>query len=152
MANSKINENEDILIKVDQNNLIYVDPNSVVVDGQIESRGIKQENLVTYVNLEADLVPRTTLISENQKSTMVSIAEGTLNFMKKNGGGDYDSTWTDSFNYQQPGNDNLSQTLVNLFGSKKHNDDTAQTFGIDSININIKGGGLFHKLPLTLLM
>ena len=47
MANSKINEHEEILVKVDQNNLIYVDPNSVVVDGQIEPRGIKHENLVT---------------------------------------------------------------------------------------------------------
>ena len=60
MANNNINEHEDILIKVDQNNLIYVDPNSVVVDGEIQPSGVKQENLVTYVNVEADLVPRTT--------------------------------------------------------------------------------------------
>ena len=147
MANSKINESEDILVKVDQNNLIYVDPNSVVVDGQIEPRGIKQENLVIYVNLEADLVPRTTLISNDEKSTMVSIAEGTLNFMKKNGGGDYDSTWTDAFTYQSESNDIPSKSLE----LKKRNDDTAQTFGIESININIKGGGFIPQININFI-
>lgn len=151
MANSKINENEDILIKVDQNNLIYVDPNSVIVDGQVEPRGIKQENLVTFVNLEADLVPRTTLISDDAKSTMTSIASGTLNFMKKNGGDDYDSTWTDAYTQSPPGNDKLSQALVGFFGAKKQNDDTGQSFGIDSININIKGGGFIPQININFI-
>ena len=151
MANSKINEHEEILIKVDQNNLIYVDPNSVIVDGQIEARGIKQENLVTYVNLEADLVPRTTLIDTGNKSSMSSIASGTLNFMKKNGGGDYDSTWTDSFNYSTPGGTDLKDALVGFFGAQKQNDDTAQTFGIDSININIKGGGFVPQININFI-
>jgi hypothetical protein len=149
MANSKINEHENILIKVDQNNLIYVDPNSIVVDGQIEPRGIKQENLVTYVNLEADLVPRTTLISNDEKSTMTSIARGTLNFMKKNGGNDYDTTWTDAYTQTNSGNNNLSQSLTSFLGSKKQNDDTAQSFGIDSININIKGGGFIPQITIN---
>jgi hypothetical protein len=149
MANSKINESENILVKVDQNNLIYVDPNSVVVDGQIEPRGVKQENLVIYVNLEADLVPRTTLISNDEKNTMVSIAEGTLNFMKKNGGDDYDSKWTEAFTQSPPGNDALSQALVGAFGAKKPSDDTAQSFGIESININIKGGGFIPQININ---
>lgn len=145
MANNNINEHEDILIKVDQNNLIYVDPNSVVVDGEIQPRGVKQENLVTYVNLEADLVPRTTLISDDGKSSMTSIASGTLNFMKKNGGGDYDSTWTDAFTYQSDGNNNISKSLT----IEKHNDDTAQSFGIESININIKGGNFIPQININ---
>ena len=138
MANSKINESEDILIKVDQNNLIYVDPNSVVVDGQVESRGIKQENLVTYVNLEADLIPRTTLIDSGDKNSMTSIARGTLNFMKKNGGQDYDSTWTDVYTQDTPGGGNdLKSALVNFFGAKRDSDDNGQSFGIESINCNV---------------
>jgi hypothetical protein len=151
MANNKINEREDILIKVDQNNLIYVDPNSVVVDGQVEPRGIKQENLVTFVNLEADLVPRTTLISDQGKSTMTSIASGTLNFMKKNGGGDYDGTWTDSFyNSHEKMVKNDSGDSVGT-GQFFQNDDTAQTFGIDSININIKGGGFIPQVNINFI-
>ena len=62
MANNKLNSGENILVKVDQNNLIYIDPNSVVNNGVVEERGVKQENLVMYVNLEADLIPRTTLV------------------------------------------------------------------------------------------
>ena len=61
MGNNKLGENENILVKVDVNNLIFIDPNSVQNGDEVQDRGIKQENLVMYVNLEADLVPRTTL-------------------------------------------------------------------------------------------
>jgi hypothetical protein len=151
MANNNINESEDILIKVDQNNLIYVDPNSVVVNGQVESRGIKQENLVTYVNLEADLVPRTTLIAEGDKNSMTSIASGTLNFMKKNNGGDYDSTWTDAFyNNNEKTIKDENGNMVST-GEFYQNDSTAQSFGIDSININIKGGGFIPQININFI-
>ena len=83
MAKSKSDKTEEILVKVDQNNLIYIDPNSVIKDGVIESRGLNQENLVMYLNLEADLVPRTILSSENNVNTLTSIARGKLNFYKK---------------------------------------------------------------------
>jgi hypothetical protein len=151
MANNNINEHEDILIKVDQNNLIYVDPNSVVVDGQIEPRGIKQENLVTYVNLEADLIPRTTLITNDEKSSLTSIARGTLNFMKKNNGGDYDSTWTDSFFESRE--KIIKDENGNNVGSGEfyQSDDTGQSFGIDSISINIKGGGFIPQITVNFI-
>jgi hypothetical protein len=54
-------ENENILVVLDENNLIHVDPNSVINNGVVSARNIKQENLVIYVNLEVDLVPRTKL-------------------------------------------------------------------------------------------
>ena len=82
MANNKLNSGEDILVKVDQNNLIYIDPNSVVNNGFVEERGVKPENLVMYVNLEADLIPRTTLVTGNEASTLTSIAKGTFNLMR----------------------------------------------------------------------
>jgi hypothetical protein len=51
MANNNLTGNEDILVKVDQNNLIYIDPNTVVDnEGNVQPRAILQENLVTYVN------------------------------------------------------------------------------------------------------
>jgi hypothetical protein len=149
MANNNINEHEDILIKVDQNNLIYVDPNSVVIDGQIQPRAVKQENLVTYVNLEADIIPRTTLISEDAKNTMTSIASGTLNFMKKNNGGDYDSNWTDSFfERNEKMVKDKSGKMVGT-GQYYQSDDTAQSFGIESIVINIKGGNFIPQININ---
>ena len=83
--NNDLSKSENIHVKVDHNNLIFVDPNSVVdSDGTIQPRGLKQENLVMYVNLEADLIPRTTLISDSgQGNTLLSIAKGNLNFLKK---------------------------------------------------------------------
>ena len=52
MGNNELNQTENILVKVDSNNLIYIDPNSVVnADNQVEPRGVQHENLVMYLNL-----------------------------------------------------------------------------------------------------
>ena len=98
-SNNDLTNSENILVKVDQNNLMYIDPNSVVDnDGNIQPRGVKQENLVMYANLEADIIPRTTLVAKEQGSTLVSIAKGELNFLKnQTGDGNFDTSWTDSF-------------------------------------------------------
>ena len=96
-SNNDYPNNENILVKVDQNNLIYVDPNSVVdANGEVQPRGHKQENLVMYVNLEADLIPRTTLIADdNIGNTLTQIAKGNLNFLRNaSGDGNFDATWT----------------------------------------------------------
>lgn len=77
MGNNNLSDSEKILVKVDQNNLMYIDPNSVVVNGDIEPRGIKQENLVMFVNLEADMVPRSILVSDDNTNTLKSIARNT---------------------------------------------------------------------------
>jgi len=147
MGNSELSNSENILVKVDQNNLIYVDPNSVVdADGNIQPRGLKQENLVMYVNLEADLIPRTRLVAEDQGSTLVSIAKGNLNFLKnQSGDGNFDATWTEAF----VGNPELNKAndfkIKDDASSKLFKDDyfindkSGQSFGIDSINITVKG-------------
>ena len=38
MANNDLTNNEKILVKVDQNNLILIDPNSTVSNGIVEPR------------------------------------------------------------------------------------------------------------------
>lgn len=145
MANNKLNDNENILIKVDQNNLIYVDPNSVVVNGEVQSRNVKQENLVMYVNLEADLIPRTVLNSEDEQSTLVSVAKGTLNLLRPKSG-EYDSSWSDSYvgkDFTLPNN----QT----FTINKKYDDSAQAFGIESVTIDIKGGNFIPQVNINFI-
>ena len=98
MENNKITNNENIHVKVDQNNLIYIDPNSSIDNqGNISPRNIEIEKLVMYVNLEADIVPRSILSSDNQTNTLTSIAKGTLNFLKNGDGEDYNTSWTNSF-------------------------------------------------------
>ena len=137
----KINNSEYIHIKVDQNNLIYIDPNSVIdSDGNIKPRNLQAENLVMYVNLEADVVPRSVLASTNEKNTLTSLASGTLNFLRNNNGGDYDTTWTDSYLSSKEKKDSNGIPTGDFFAS----DNSGQSFGIESITIQIKG---FNAIP-----
>ena len=139
--NNNINNSEDIHIKVDQNNLIYIDPNSTIDnEGVIKPRNLQAENLIMYANLEADIIERSILASTNNTNTLTSIASGTLNFLRNNNGGDYDSTWTDSYLSSKPKKDSNGNPTGDFFKS----DSSGQSFGIDSINIQIKG---FNAIP-----
>ena len=151
MANSNLNSNEEILVKVDQNNIIFIDPNTVVNGGAIEPRNLKQEDLVIYVNLEADLVPRTRLIlaTENSSnSNVISIAHGTMNFLKKGTGQDYDSSWTESYTQEiaKDSSNNNNSLSTDLFSDKG-----GQGFGIESININIKGANYVPSVDINFI-
>ena len=73
MAKNNVVDNENILIRVDQNNLVYIEPNSIIdSEGNISSRNIKQEELVMYVNLEADIIPRSIFVSDNEVNSSVT--------------------------------------------------------------------------------
>ena len=98
MGNNNLSNSEEIYVKVDQNNLIYIDPNTVINGkGEILDRGLEQEKLVMYVNLEADLVPRSILSSDNDSNTLTNIAKGTLNIMGNQKGKDFDTSWTEAY-------------------------------------------------------
>lgn len=127
----------NILVKVDQNNLIYIDPNSVVNDGKVYPRNVNHEEMVMYVNLEADLIPRTTLIADGNKTSLSSVAKGTFNMMKSSNG-EFDTTWTNAYN----GNDDS-------FFNKRKDDSSSQSFGIESINITIKGGNFVPQININ---
>ena len=158
MGNNDLSNSENILIKVDNNNLMYIDPNSVINEGQIEPRGIKQENLVMYVNLEADLIPRSNLVSDGNNNTLISVAKGNFNLMRNQDGSDFNTNWTNAWN----GKDENTVTNINdvtipglgilpfpEFGKKINDinyDGTAQSFGIDNISIQTKG---FNSIPLV---
>lgn len=149
MANNNLNSNENILVKVDQNNLIYIDPNSVVDnDGNIQPRNINQENLVMYVNLEADLVPRSSLLSKDQGSTLTNVAKGNVNFLKsQTGDGDFDTSYTDSFVGIPQLNNSTQEDDDDYFLSDK----SGQSFGIDSISINIKGANFIPQVTINFI-
>jgi len=135
MGNNDINKTENILIKVDDNNIIYIDPNSVVNNNTVEQRDVPAENLVVYVNLEADLIPRTVLAIDSQTgtaSTPTTIASGKVNFLRNATGNDLDTSWTEAFLTPKE-----FKTKQGSFFQEF--DASAQTFGIDSINISVKG-------------
>lgn len=113
--------NENILVKLDENNLIHIDPNSVLKDGVVTERNIKQENLVIYVDLEVELIPRTKL--NMQSDDLIKIASGTLSTTQNN---DYNSSWTDTY---------VNNQVI---------DNTNQSFGISDISIVNTG---FNNIP-----
>lgn len=149
-SNNDLSNSENILVKVDQNNLMYIDPNSVVDnDGNIQPRGVKQENLVMYVNLEADIIPRTSLVAKDQGSTLVSIAKGELNFLKnQTGDGNFDTSWTESYLGKpelNTSNDAKTKVTDDYFLS----DASGQSFGMDSINITVKGANFTPQVTIN---
>ena len=149
MANNNLNGSENILVKVDENNLIYIDPNSIVNGNTVESRGVIPENYVMYVNLEADLVPRSILTASGGQTTigkLSSIAKGTLNFLKNQNGQDFDTSWTDAFLNSEEIKDNKTGDWTGEF---KQNDSSGQSFGIDSINIAIKGTNFIPQITIN---
>jgi hypothetical protein len=83
-GNITADNNGDILVEFDYNNIIIVDPNKTIDSfGKIKERLVDHENLVMYVNLEADVLPRTKLavgISQDDVIRTVSIAK--INFLK----------------------------------------------------------------------
>ena len=152
MGNNNVNKTNDILVKVDQNNLIYIDPNTVLEDGIPQSRAVEPENLVMYVNLEADLIPRTTLIAGGDQSTLTSIAGGTLNFLQNQNGRDFDTKWTDAYTNIPEGTYNFENTGVfsTDYGGNQ-NDNTAQSFGIDNISIKVAGANFIPSVSITFI-
>ena len=156
MANNNLNSGENILVKVDQNNVILIDPNSVSNGPNVEMRNVKQENLVMYVNLEADLVPRTTLAAsgdQSAKTTLLSIAKGNLSFLRAQDGQDLNTGWTDSFFNSTE----KTQTVTDKDGKKTpvgtkeffQADSSGQSFGIESININVKGSNFIPQVNIN---
>ena len=152
MGNNNLKTANDILVKVDQNNLIYIDPNSVVSNGLAVPRSVEPENLVMYVNLEADLVPRTTLISNNAENTLLSIAKGTLNFMKNPNGRDFDTKWTDAYtDVREKSSSSTSSKTDPTDKTFIQNDTSGQSFGIDSITIQVAGANFVPKVVIKFI-
>ena len=148
MANNNLNGSENILVKVDENNLIYIDPNSIVNGDTVEPRGVSPENYVMYVNLEADLVPRSILTAPGDQKLsgkLQSIAKGTLNFLKNQNGQDYDTSWTEAFSQVKQGKDSEGNEF------NYQNDSSGQSFGIDSINISIKGANFIPQITINFI-
>ena len=76
----------NILVEFDYNNIIVVDPNKTIdAQGNIQERLVDHENLVMFVNLEAEVLPRTKLAvggSPQNEARTVSISK--INFLAPN--------------------------------------------------------------------
>ena len=75
----------NVLVEFDYQNIAIVDPNKTIdrTTGNIKERLVDHENLVMYVNLEADVVPRTKLSiggAPNDINQTISVAK--INFLR----------------------------------------------------------------------
>ena len=118
------------------NNLVVVDPNKVVIGGQVKDRLVAHEDLVMYVNLTAKIFPRSKIISGigDGDKVVVDIFEGDLNFLKPKGTNKLNSDWTEGFT-----NPEINKKLINedeeVIGTQNEKD--IQGFGITSISIKV---------------
>lgn len=149
MVNKDLNSSQKILVKVDQNNLVYIDPNSIISDGVVEPRNIDQEKLVMYVNLEADLVPRSYLLSDTDQTRYVSIVNKTFNLLTPQNGSDLNTDWTES--YTPEPKENINKEDVMFFDKSDFNDSSGQAFGIESIAITIKGANFIPQININFI-
>lgn len=152
MANNNLNNKNNILIKTDQNNLIFIDPNSVVENnGEVKMRSVDHEDMVMYVNLEADLIPRTTMIlGDNDATKMVSISKGVFNMLHNSDGKDLDTSWSEVYT---PTSVNKKDFQGNIYSTNfsPTNDGSGQSFGIDSIDINITGTNFIPHIDIKFI-
>ena len=74
----------NILVEFDYNNIIVVDPNKTIdAFGNIRERLVDHENLVMYVNLEADVLPRTKLsVGASPEDGIRTISVAKINFLR----------------------------------------------------------------------
>lgn len=144
MGNDKLNESENIFVSVDQQNIIHIDPNSIVDNnGQVQPRSNDPENLVMYLNLRADLIPRIKSKTNSNTNRIIDIAEGNFNLLRNQNDNNpfennLDTDWTETY----VSNDFIGKSRTN--NSDVRYDSTSQSFGIDSVNIIVKGA---NKIP-----
>ena len=84
VGNVQADNSGNILVELDENNIIVVDPNKTVDDfGNVRERLVDHENLVMYANLECDVVPRTKLaVGGNPADRLQTISVAKMNFLK----------------------------------------------------------------------
>jgi hypothetical protein len=99
-----------------------------------------------YANLEADIIPRTTFYSTGDQNTLTSIAKGTFNFLGN--GKDYTSDWTEEFSEVKAGVKGKGENY-NVYNFQS--DSTGESFGIDSINIQVRGANFVPQVNITFI-
>jgi hypothetical protein len=84
VGNIQPDNSGDILVELDENNIIVVDPNKTIDNfGNIRERLVDHENLVMYANLECNVVPRTKLaVGGNPADRLQTISVAKMNFLK----------------------------------------------------------------------
>jgi len=140
MADSITQSAGDVYTNPVGDNVAVVDPNKIVVNGEIIDRLVNQEDLVMYANLTAQIFPRSKLISGGGAGNLITvdIFKGELNFLKPQDKDSLDTDWTETFT-----NPDVNKKVKNVneagvvVSSKIENATDHQGFGITQINVKL---------------
>ena len=153
-----VGNDENILVEFDYQNIIIVDPNKIVdSEGGVRERQIKHENLVCYVSLECELLPRTRLaVGKGNLAEVRNVPISSVNFLSPGGEKFLKNTFYDEFTgeknekgelkYNQQAStlnsvqleDKSTEYVLNQ--STNNNVDTG-LLGMKSVTININSAG-----------
>jgi hypothetical protein len=141
------NNSETIYVEQEYNNIIIVDPNKTIdSNGNIQERLVDHENLVTFANLEAELLPRTKLAvggSPQDRVNTISIAK--INFLAPNKEDYFTNGYYEEFSglntVDGMGNNQLKETVIEgVKNSKPYTKSTITSNGVDgSVNNGLLG-------------
>ena len=155
MADNGLFNNQKIYVETDYQNIVIVDPNKVIDNGEVQERLVNHEELVKYVNLEAKVLPRTKMVvGDNFDDSVQNLRIGTMsnndqrkiNFVFPEGKDAYDTSWTDELTGMDALRGNgLNQTReqeVSVGDVKKtirkiENPEDTQLLGITNVQIKI---------------
>tara|TARA_R110002110_G_scaffold3458_9_gene17686 strand:+ start:10262 stop:16573 length:6312 start_codon:yes stop_codon:yes gene_type:complete len=121
-------------------NVVVIDPNKVLINGEVKDRLVNQEDLVMYANLSARIFPRSKILAGGGAGdeVVIDVFDGELNFLKPKGKDFLDSDWTEAFTNPEV---NKQTKTLNKEGAevsrKIENQNDFQGFGITSINVKL---------------
>jgi len=139
MADKLLNSG-DVLTNPVGDNVVVIDPNKVVVNGEIKDRLVEQEDLVMYANLSARIFPRSKILAGGGAGdeVIIDVFDGELNFLKPKGKDFLDSDWTEAFT-----NPDINKQVKKLnkegveVSREIQNQNDFQGFGITSISVKL---------------
>ena len=137
----EISNNENIYVEATLPNIVLLDPNKVVENGKIKTRAVKQEDLTIYVNLTANITPRSSIVTGVNLETEANIElfDGQINFLKPKGKTEFTSDWADDFTDPEVNKKIIevnptNNSIENIYIENKRD---SEAFGINSISVTI---------------
>jgi len=139
MADKLINSG-DVYTNPVGDNVVVIDPNKILVNGEVKDRLVDQEDLVMYANLSARIFPRSKILAGGGAGdeVVIDVFDGELNFLKPKGKDFLDSDWTEAFTNPDINKQVRKLNKEGLEVSREiENQNDFQGFGITSINVKL---------------
>lgn len=139
MADKLLNSG-DVYTNPVGDNVVVIDPNKVLVNGEAKDRLVNHEDLVMYANLSARIFPRSKILAGGGAGdeVVIDVFDGELNFLKPKGKDFLDSDWTEAFTNPDVNKQVRKLNKEGVEVSREiENQNDFQGFGITSISVKL---------------